>query len=137
VYRPGVNGGLLEAVRRVVVATKSKDQTVEQAAQYEPSVDGALQLKSQTVTTTLRQPDGSETIQVNLYGEDPPGQVRQAGSPEPLQQQQIVTRKKAADGSVIETLSVRRPSINDPSRLESPEKVAETVCTGKCDSSKP
>jgi hypothetical protein len=137
VYRPSTNGGLQEAVRRVIVATKSKDQTVEQAVQYEPTVDGAFQLKSQTVTTTSKQPDGSQTTEVNLYGADAPGQVRQEGSSQQLQQQQIITRKKAADGSVIETLSVRRPSINDPNRLEGPEKVSETVCIGKCDSSKP
>jgi hypothetical protein len=137
VYRPSVNGGLQEAVRRVIVATKSKDQTVEQAAQYEPSVDGALQLRSQTVSTTTKQADGSETTQVNLYGADAPGQVRDESARQQLQQQQIVTRKKTADGSVIETLSVRRPSISDPNRLENPEKVSETVCTGKCDSSKP
>ncbi len=132
VYRRTENGGLQEAVRRVIIATKSKDQTVEQTVQYEPTVDGALQLRSQTVTTTTKQPDGGETTQVNLYGADAPGEVRQEGAPQQLQQQQIVTRKKAADGSVIETLSVLRPSISDPNRLESPEKVSETVCTGKC-----
>ncbi len=132
VYRASENGGLQEAVRRVVIATKSKDQTVEQTAQYEPALNGTFQLQSQTVTTTRKQADGSETVEVNLYGADAPGQVRQEGARQQLQQQQIVTRKKAADGSVVETLSVRRPSISDPNRLESPEKVSETVCTGKC-----
>jgi hypothetical protein len=100
-------------------------------------VDGALQLRSQTVTTTIKQADGGETTQVNLYGPNAPGQVRQESASQQLQQQQIVTRKKAADGSIIETLSVRRPSVSDPNRLENPEKVSETVCTGKCDSPKP
>jgi hypothetical protein len=133
VYRPSENGGLQEAVRRVIVATKSKDQTVEQAAEYQPTLNGALQLRSQTVTTTIKQAGGNETTQVDLYGPDAPGQVRQEGARQQLQQQQIATRKKAADGSVVEILSVRRPSLSDPGRLGNPEKVSETVCSGKCD----
>lgn len=91
-----------------------------------------MQLRSQTVTTVIKLPDGGETTRVNIYGADAPGTVREEGARQQLQQEQIVTRRKAADGSVIETLSVRRPSINDPSQLETPEKVTETVCTGKC-----
>jgi hypothetical protein len=137
VYRPGVSGGLQEAVRRVTVATQTGDQAVAQTAQYEPGLDGGMQLKSQTMSTTTKQADGGQTTQVNLYGADAPGEVRQDGAPQKLQEQQIVTREKAADGSVVEKLSVRRPTISDPSRLGSPEQVSQTVCTGKCDSPKP
>jgi len=134
VYRPSVSGGLQEAVRRVTVATSSADQSVAQTAQYEPGLNGGMQLKSQTVTTTTNQPGGVQTTQVNVYGADAPGEVRQEGASQKLQEQQTVTREKAADGSVVETLSVRRPTVSDPSRLGSPEQVSQTVCTGKCDS---
>ncbi len=138
VYRPSVNGGgLQEAVRRVTVATSSADQSTAQTAQYEPGLNGGMQLKSQTVTTTTNQPGGVQTTQVNVFGADAPGEVRQEGASQKLQEQQVVTREKAADGSVVEKLSVRRPLVSDPARLGSPEQVSQTVCTGKCDSPKP
>ena len=137
VYRPSLSGGLQEAVRRVTVATQTGDQSVAQTAQYEPGLNGGLQLKSQTVRTTTKQADGGETTQVNLYGAEAPGEVRQETSAQKLQEQQIVTREKAPDGSVVEKLSVRRPTLSDPARLGSPEQISQTVCTGKCDSSKP
>lgn len=134
VYRPSVSGGLQEAVRRVTVATQTGDQAIAQTAQYEPGLNGGMQLKSQTVTTTTKQPDGVETTQVNLYGADAPGEVRQEGASQKLQEQQLVTREKASDGSIVEKLSVRRPSLSDPARLGGPEQISQTVCTGKCDS---
>jgi hypothetical protein len=138
VYRPGVSGsGLQEAVRRVTVATQSGDQAIAQMAQYEPGLNGGMQLKSQTVTTTTNQPGGGQTTQVNVYGADAPGEVRQEGASQKLQEQQVVTREKAPDGSVVEKLSVRRPTVSDPSRLGSPEQISQTVCTGKCDGAKP
>jgi hypothetical protein len=137
VYRSSISGGLQEAVRRVTVATQTADQAVAQTAQYEPGLNGGMQLKSQKVTTTTKQADGAETTQVNVYGADAPGEVRQESSPQKLQEQQIVTREKAPDGSVVEKLSVRRPTLSDPGRLGSAEQISQTVCTGKCDSSKP
>jgi hypothetical protein len=33
---------------------------------------------------------------------------------------------------VVETVSVRRPSVSDPNRLGDLQKVSETLCQGKC-----
>ncbi len=54
-------------------------------------------------------------------------------SPEQMKEQQLIERTKRPDGSVVETLSVRRPSISDPNRLGNLQKLSETVCKGKCD----
>ena len=49
-----------------------------------------------------------------------------------VKEQQVVQRRTNPDGSVVETLSVRRPSVSDPNRLGDLQKLSETVCKGKC-----
>jgi hypothetical protein len=70
---------------------------------------------------------------VNIYGRAIPGVVQDPGAPQQIQEQQIVSRQKNPDGSVTESLSVRRPSLGDPTQLGSVQKISETVCSGKCD----
>ena len=33
---------------------------------------------------------------------------------------------------MVETLSVRRPTVSDPNRLGALQQISETVCKGKC-----
>jgi hypothetical protein len=132
VYRPSQNGGLSEAVRTVSQESKKNGQTVVSTADYEPGVTGQLELHSQSVTTTVKQPDGSETKQVDLYDAAAAGHVRENGGPQQLKEEQIITRKTGADGSVTETLSVRRPSISDPNHLGNLQQISQTVCQGQC-----
>jgi hypothetical protein len=131
VYRAGP-GGFAEALKTVTTSTKSGDTTVEHTAEYEPLSYGQLQLHGQTVATTTKQPDGSEITQLNIYANSADGTVQQAGSPQQVKEQQIITRHKAADGSVIQRVSVRRPTLDNPNHLGSAQQISETVCTGKC-----
>jgi hypothetical protein len=133
VYRLNPNGGMSEAVRQVTVSTKSKDKSTADISYYEIGATGSLELKQQSVSTTLKAPDGRETTEVNLYAPAVPGRVQENGAPQQLKEQQIIGRTKNADGSVSETLSVRRPSISDPTLLGGVQKISETRCTGKCD----
>jgi hypothetical protein len=50
-----------------------------------------------------------------------------------LYEQQTIDRRPGAGNSVIETLSVRRPSISDPTTLGPSRQISETICKGKCD----
>jgi hypothetical protein len=120
-------------VRNVTQETKSNGQTVVNIANYEPGLTGQLQLHNQSVSTTVKQPDGSQATQVDLYAASADGVVQSADAKMQVKEQQIITRKKGPDGSVTEVLSVRRPSISDPTHLGNPEKISETVCQGQCE----
>jgi len=100
-------------------------------------LSGQLELTSQNVSTTSKRADGSELTEVNLYARAADGLTQEPGAPQQIKEQQIIERRKSADGSVVESLSVRRPSVSDPSKLGGLQKISETVCTGKCDAAKP
>jgi len=133
VYRPGLNGAMVEALRQVTVSTKNGGTTTADTSYYEPGVSGALDLARQAASTTTKRPDGSELTETNLYGRSTDGRAQQSGTAQMLKEQQIVVRQKNADGSLTETLSVRRPTVSDPTTLGNVQKISESVCTGKCD----
>jgi hypothetical protein len=132
VYRRSDNGGFDAAIREVKDITKAGDKTVEKTALYEPRSTAALELSRQTVSTTTKQSDGSEVSEVDLYRASVPGIAQTTGSPQQLYEQQIVTRDKGPGDTVVETLSVRRPTVSEPNHLGALQKVSETVCQGKC-----
>ena len=133
VYRLSNNGGLYEALRQVSVSTKQGDRSTADTAYYEPGVTGALVLARQSVSTTVKGSDGRETTEVNLYARAADGRVQENDAPQQIKEQQIIERRKGPDGSVTETLSVRRPSVSDPKQLGGVQRISETLCKGKCD----
>ena len=133
VYRRSENGGFYPAVRDVSDTTKSGSQVVEKSAHYEQRDNQQLQLMGQTVSTTVKQPNGSSVSEVSLYGansEDGRAHDNQTGLH--LREQQTVERIPGPGGSVTEIVTARRPTISDPGRLGPSTKISETVCTGKC-----
>lgn len=132
VYRRDGSGGFQEALRYVTTTTKSGDTTSETKVDYEPGVNGQLQLASQSDSTTTKRPDGTEITQTNLFAQTVVGRLQESNAPMRVKEQQVVERRANPDGSVVETLSVRRPSISDPNRLGDLQKLSETVCKGKC-----
>ena len=137
VYRRDGAGGFQEAMRYVKTSSTVNNTTSETTANYEPGVTGQLQLASQSESTSTKRPDGTESIQTNLYAHTVLGQLQANNAPMRVQEQQIVERRTNPDGSVVETLSVRRPSMADPNRLGDLQKLSETVCKGKCQPEKP
>jgi len=133
VYRRSENGDFYAAAREVTDTSHVGDKTTAKTAEYERLGDSQLQLLRQSVTTTTKRPDGSEIEEVNLYGGSVPGNVRDPGAPLRLYEQQIIDRQKGAGDAVVETLSVRRPTMSDPKILGPAQKVSETTCKGKCD----
>lgn len=132
VYRLNANGEYSAAVRSVSDTTHSGNETVTKSAEYEPLADASkMQLARQTVTATTTKPDGSSVSQVDFYRASVPGLARDTGSAPQLIEQQTIERDKVGAG-VTETVTVRRPTANDPNRLGAPQKISETVCTGKC-----
>lgn len=132
VYRRDGSGGFQEALRYVKSASKVDDTTKETTANYEPGIDGQLQLASQSESTSSKQPDGTEVTQTDLFAKTVAGNVQDSSGAMRVKEQQIVQRRTNPDGSVVETFSVRRPTVSDPNRLGDLQKLSETVCKGKC-----
>jgi hypothetical protein len=133
VYRRTGNGDFYPALRDVKEQRRAGDKITENAAFYEPDVTGQLALARQTTSTTVKSPDGSELTEVNLYARGADGTVQDNRAPQQIKEQQIISREKGPGGAIVETLSVRRPSLADPTHLGGVQKISETVCTGKCD----
>ena len=93
---------------------------------------GQLKLARQSVSTTSKRSDGTEVTEVNLFARAVDGRLQDNESPQQIKEQQIIERRKRADGAVVEALSVRRPAMSDPKRLGELKQVSETVCRGKC-----
>ena len=49
-----------------------------------------------------------------------------------LFEQQIIDQKPKPGNKVVETLSVRRPTVSDPNTLGPTQQISETTCKGKC-----
>ena len=132
VYRRDGAGGFQEALRYVKTSSTANDTTKETTANYEPGLNGQLQLASQSDSTTTKRADGTEVIQTNLYAHTVVGRLQESTAAMRVQEQQIVERRTNPDGSVVEMLSVRRPTASDPNRLGELQKLSETICKGKC-----
>jgi len=132
VYSRNVSGGFQETVRTVKTASTANNTTKESSATYEPGLNGQLQLDSQSESTSSKQADGSEVVQTNLFTKTVAGNVQDSSGAMRVKEQQVLQRRTNADGSVVETVSVRRPAVSDPNRLGDLQKVSETVCKGKC-----
>ncbi len=133
VSRGTPNGGVSEAEGEVLAETQSGSQTVVNTTVYQPGGEtGSLQFQEQRVATTSTAPDGSQTVKVDVYAPSADGHVQSAGSPPQLNQEQIITREKGPDGSIVETFSIREPSVSDATHLGDLRQITKTVCTGKC-----
>jgi hypothetical protein len=131
-YRPGGSGGFYPAVRTVTEHKQEGSETQENTVEYEANPSSSLQIHSQTVAKTVTAPDGSKDTVLNIYGSNVPGTVTEPGAPLKLKEQQLVQSQKGPNDTVTETLSVRRPTVSDPSTLGPAKQLSQTVCTGDC-----
>ncbi len=131
-YRRDGNGGFYTAVRRTAEHTEQKSESSDSSAEYEVGPNGELQLHNQTVTKTVTRPDGSKDAVVEIYGRNVPGTVTGNDTPLKLQEQQVIESSPGPNNTVIQTLSVRRPSVSDPQTLGPARQISETVCQGDC-----
>jgi hypothetical protein len=128
-YRRDASGTFYPAVRAVKETEKKDGRIVENTATYVSGDRRQLELAGQTVVETTLRADGSETKQVNVFGTGAPG--RPATGQAVLREQQIIEKTKTA-GGVVETLSIRRPAVDDSKVLGPLQKISEKVCTGPC-----
>ncbi len=126
-YGRDTNGRLSEIGKEVVEVKKTGDTSVENAAVYE-ATNGQLELVRQKVSRSTKRGQIEDTV-VDVFTGNAAGQV---GNSRPqLLQRQVIEKQMTSNGAV-ETISVQRPNGTDPNRLGPPQKVEETICTGKC-----
>lgn len=131
-YRSDGNGGFYTAVRQTAEHIEQNSQSTDSSAEYERGPNGELQLHGQTVTKTVTRPDGSKDAVVEIYGRSVPGTVGGNDSGLKLQEQQVIESTPGPNNTVVQTLSVRRPSVSDPQTLGPPRQLSQTVCQGDC-----
>ena len=129
-YRRDGNGSFRPAVRETTEHSEQGQQSNDSTAEYELGSNGQLQLHSQKVTRTVKAADGSKDQVVDIFGQNVPGTVDPGGLK--LFEQQLI-QSKVRPNEVVETLSVRRPSVSDPKTLGPARQLSETVCRGKCE----
>jgi hypothetical protein len=131
-YRVGGSGGFYAAIRSVTEHKQQGSETQENTVEYEADPSGPLQIHSQTVSKTVTAADGSADTVLNIYTTGVPGVVNASSAPLKLQEQQILQSQKGPNNTVTETLSVRRPTVNDPNTLGPVHQLSQTVCQGAC-----
>jgi len=136
-YRKDGGGGYYAAVRRTTQHKQNGAQSTDNSAEYEVGFTGRLELHSQSVKAATKLAGGGEEVQVDLYAREAPGTVGSSGERMKVKEQQLIERRKTGTDTVVETLSVRRPSVSDPGRLGPSRQISETVCTGKCGAGAP
>ena len=124
------SGRFSEALRQVTEKTEKDGRTTENAAQFELGPTGRLELASQTVSRSVKNPDGSQRTELEVYRTGASGRVS-GGQPQ-LIEQQLVERRPGEGGTVVESLSVRRPAVDGTKPSGSYQKVSERVCKGEC-----
>ncbi len=131
-YRRDGNGGFYPAVRQSTEHTVQGAETSDSSADYERGADGQLQLHGQTVTKTVTRPDGSEDAVVDIYSRNVPGTVSGNEAGLKLQEQQVIERAPGPGNTMVQTVSVRRPTVSDPGLLGPARQISQTVCKGDC-----
>jgi hypothetical protein len=129
-WRPDSNRRFGEVLRQVTERTERDGRTTENTAQYEVGPTGSMEIALQTVSRSVKNPDGSERIEVDLYRNVVPGRPR-ADEPR-LIEQQLVERRPGAAGTTVESVSVRRPAPDGSRPAGAYQKIAERVCAGEC-----
>ncbi len=108
-------------------------QSSDNTAEYEIGADGRLQLHTQTVANTVTRADGSKDIELNIFGQNVPGTVDSGSNKLRLQERQVIEKKPGPGNSVVEIVSVQRPTVSDANVLGPARQLSETICRGKCD----
>jgi hypothetical protein len=131
-YRSDGNGGFTPAVRQTTEHIVQGSQVSDSSAEYERDSYGQLALHGQTVTKTVTRPDGTQQSVVDIYSTNVPGTVSGSGSALKLQEEQMIESLPGPGNTVVQTLSVRRPTVSDPGVLGPARQLSQTVCKGDC-----
>ncbi|MEO7652300.1 MAG: hypothetical protein ABIZ80_17685 [Bryobacteraceae bacterium] len=129
-FRRDVSGNFSPALQEVKLTTKRGNEETSDVTVYEALQSGKLEVARREVGKTKKNPDGSETEEVDVYSRFSASRSGDANASAPRLQEQILRQRIPGAGhSVVETTSVRARLPNDPSRFGTFEKVAQTTTT--------
>jgi hypothetical protein len=131
IFRKDSNSRFSEAARTVLRQSKVSGAVVEQSDEYENASTGAMKLTRQSISRVVKNPDGSESRVVDVFGVAAPGRPA-SGQGLQLRERQFIEKRSTPDGGVVESFSIQRPSLSSTRELGPVHKISETVCTGKC-----
>jgi hypothetical protein len=131
-YRRDGNGGFLPALRQTTEHKVQGQEVSDSSAEYERDSSGELALHGQTVSKTVTRADGLEDTVVDVFSRNIPGTVSGNESGMKLQEEQTISNAAGPGNSVIQTVTVRRPSLADPGTLGPSRELSQTVCKGDC-----
>ena len=129
-WRRDAGGRFTEALRQVTETTQQNGRATQNQAQYEPGPAGRLELTSQTVSRSVKNADGSERTELDVYRIWFPG--RPVADQPQLIEQQLIERRPGAGGTVLESVRVRRPAPDGSKPSGAYQKIGERVCAGEC-----
>ncbi len=124
IYRLGINGDFTENSRERIEKVTENGVPKETVSTFESVSTGKLIMSRQQTTVSLKNPDGSTTDMITIYGVDAPG--RTAGGPLKVREQQILTKRPGENNTIVESLAIRRPNLND-GKLGEEIKVGERI----------
>lgn len=124
IYRLGVNGQFAENSRERIEKVTENGLPKETVSTFESVSTGKLIMSRQQTTVAIKNPDGSTTDMITIYGVDAPG--RTAGGPLKVREQQILTKRPGDNNTIVESLAIRRPNLND-GKLGEEIKVGERI----------
>lgn len=127
-FRKDNSGRFVQHIRVVSDSKPQDGARVENTVQYELADNGQLRVASQTVARVRKNPDGTESKEVDIF-RAVPGRADPSAAPR-LQERQVIEQRKSGE-QLVETTLVQRPTINDPGHLGPAQRISEKVCTGK------
>lgn len=137
VYLKSTSGNFVATRRTQTDSRKSGDRTDATVTNYELDYQGRMALLNSETSTAVVAKDGKQVVERNIYSSASDGVPRNEQDGQKIKEQQTIVRTPGADGSLTETVSVRRPTLADQTHLGAPLQISETVCTGKCEVPKP
>ncbi|MCE5311277.1 MAG: hypothetical protein LLG20_26865 [Acidobacteriales bacterium] len=129
-YRRETGGSFYAAAQEVADWKETKGAESETVTVFEGAPGGKMRFSRQTVTDARIAADGSVHAVTDVYNVVVPGQVSSEEATPQLRERQIFDRKAGPGGEVVETVSVRRPSLADPDRLGEAHRISEVTCHG-------
>ena len=130
VARRDTNGQFVDSARTVTRTSTVNDVTQTQTDEYDATT-GQLKLFRQSSGRTVKNPDGTERQEIDIFGPAAPGRAVSADGQLQLRERQIFTSRQSPDGSTVQVFAIQRPSLTSAKELGPAQTISETVITGK------
>jgi hypothetical protein len=127
IYTRDTNGQFQETNRKTLTVKTTDGKTQEQVDEYESATTGKLRLSGQSVSTIVKNADGTSHKEVDVFGPAAVGQVMSNDGSLKLREKRYYETTVSPDGTTVEVFSIRRPNLTGQHDLGPKVTIAETV----------